>query len=185
VLGLAWGDLDLDAGVANVSRASVYADGISMMLEPPKTEGSKGEHLLTPVVVDLLRRRRPVRNEQRLRAGDGWQEVVQGGRSVDLVFTTGHRWPAAAARRGQGRRVGSVGGGARSVGGGDTRGAVDRHHGAGRGGRSRPGRRRPPRRPQQPSSTAGYVRHLGRRPKATAEAARRLLDPTEVVVDGA
>ena len=29
-----------------------------------------------------------------------------------------------------------------------------------------------------PSTTAGYVRHLGRRPQATAEAAGRLLDPT-------
>jgi hypothetical protein len=29
-----------------------------------------------------------------------------------------------------------------------------------------------------PATTAGYVRHLGRRPSATAEAASRLLDPT-------
>ena len=28
-----------------------------------------------------------------------------------------------------------------------------------------------------PATTAGYVRHLGRRPQATADAARRLLDP--------
>ena len=31
-----------------------------------------------------------------------------------------------------------------------------------------------------PSTTAGYVRHLGRRPSVTAEAASRLLDPTSV-----
>ena len=34
-----------------------------------------------------------------------------------------------------------------------------------------------------PSTTAGYVRHLGRRPQATAEAASRLLDPTTVRPD--
>ncbi len=50
VLGLAWSDLDLDARMATVSRASVYADGVGMMLGPPKTEGAKGRHLLTPVV---------------------------------------------------------------------------------------------------------------------------------------
>jgi integrase len=42
VLGLAWSDLDLEAGVATVSRASVYADGVGMMLGPPKTEGREG-----------------------------------------------------------------------------------------------------------------------------------------------
>ena len=30
-----------------------------------------------------------------------------------------------------------------------------------------------------PNATAVYVRHLGRRPLATAEAASRLLDPTQ------
>jgi integrase len=34
-----------------------------------------------------------------------------------------------------------------------------------------------------PSSTAGYVRHLGRRPEATADAASRLLDPTTIRPD--
>ena len=65
VLGLAWPDLDLAAGVATVSRASVYADGVGMMLGPPKTEGAKGRHLLTPVVVDLLRRRRETQDQER------------------------------------------------------------------------------------------------------------------------
>jgi integrase len=48
VLGLAWSDLDLEVSEATVSRASVYADGVGMMLGPPKTEGAKGRHHLTP-----------------------------------------------------------------------------------------------------------------------------------------
>ena len=88
VLGLAWSDVDLDAGVAMVSRASVYADGIGMMLGPPKTEGAKGQHHLTPVVVELLRRRRAAQLEERLRAGARWQSHQYEGRPVDLVFTT-------------------------------------------------------------------------------------------------
>lgn len=88
VLGLAWSDLDLDAGVATVSRASVYADGIGMMLGPPKTEGAKGRHLLTPAVVELLGRRQQAQDEERQHAGDTWQQLVYEGRPIDLVFTT-------------------------------------------------------------------------------------------------
>ena len=51
VLGLAWSDVDLNGAVATVSRASVDADGTGMMLGPPKTEGAKGRHHLSPVVV--------------------------------------------------------------------------------------------------------------------------------------
>ena len=88
VLGLAWGDVDLDARTAVVSRASVYADGVGMMLGPPKTEGAKGQHHLTPVVVELLRRRRQAQLEERLRSGAGWQQHEYEGRAVELVFTT-------------------------------------------------------------------------------------------------
>ena len=75
VLGLTWGDLDLDKATATVRRASVYADGIGMMLGPPKTEGAKGRHHLTPVVVELLRRRRQAQRAERLR-------VVPRGSSI-------------------------------------------------------------------------------------------------------
>ncbi len=76
VLGLAWSDLDLDAGMATVSRASVYADGVGMMLGPPKTEGAKGPHLLTPVVVELLRRRRRAQDDERQFAAESWEQVT-------------------------------------------------------------------------------------------------------------
>jgi integrase len=41
VLGLAWEDVDLDAGTALVRRASVYVDGRGQQLGPPKTEGAR------------------------------------------------------------------------------------------------------------------------------------------------
>src|SRR5262249_48343124 len=87
-LGLASSDLDFDAGIATVSRASVYADGGGMMLGPPQAEGAKGRHLLTPVVGELLRRRRRGQDEERLRAGAHWQQKVYEDRPIDLVFTT-------------------------------------------------------------------------------------------------
>lgn len=72
VLGLAWGDVDLDSGVAEVRRGCAYADGVGMVLGPQKTDGAIGRHHLTPVVVELLRRRRTAQLEERLRAGDGY-----------------------------------------------------------------------------------------------------------------
>ncbi len=180
VLGLAWSDLDLDAGVAIVSRASVYADGIGMMLGPPKTEGAKGQHLLTPVVVELLRRRRAAQDDDRRRAGDSWEQLVYDSRPVELVFTDGRRRARRAPSRHQGHRQRSAGGGVDPTGLGTHAGRstaitvlyaeegldladIARHVGH-----------------ATPSTTAGYVRHLGRRPSVTAEAASRLLDPTNL-----
>jgi integrase len=44
VLGLAWEDVDFDAGTALLRRASVYVDGRGQQLGPRKTEGARGEH---------------------------------------------------------------------------------------------------------------------------------------------
>jgi integrase len=177
VLGLAWSDLDLDAGVAIVPRASVYADGVGMMLGPPKTEGAAGRHLLTPVVVELLRRRRHSQNEERQRAADAWQEIGFEGRPIDLIFTT--TTGGLVLRQAVTKAIAN----AATTAGVDPTG-LGTH--AGRSttitvlyaeegldladiaryvGHA------------APATTAGYVRHLGRRPSATAEAASRLLDP--------
>jgi len=178
VLGLAWGDVELDNGAAIVRRASVYADGIGMMLGPPKTEGAKGRHHLTPVVVELLRRRRQAQREERLRAGGAWQQHEYDGRPVDLVFTTGTgglvlRQAVTKAVRAAAVKAGIDPDGLGTHAGRSTAitvlyaeegldlADVARHVGH-----------------ASPSTTAGYVRHLGRRPLATAEAASRLLDPT-------
>jgi integrase len=177
VLGLAWSDVDLDGAVATVSRASVYADGAGMMLGPPKTEGAKGRHHLSPVVVELLRRRRQVQLEERLRAG-AWPQHQYEGRTVDLVFTTTTGGLLLRQAVTKAVRAAAVKAGIDPEGLGTHAGRstaitvlyteegldladVARHVGH-----------------ASPSTTAGYVRHLGRRPLATAEAASRLLDPT-------
>jgi integrase len=178
VLGLAWSDVDLEAGVATVRRASVYADGVGMMLGPPKTEGAKGRHLLTPVVVEFLRRRRLAQGEERLRAGGEWQQLTHEGQTIDLVFTkvTGGLLlrqavtkAVAAAARSAGldpRGLGTHAGPSTAITVLYAEEGLDLADVARRVGHA------------GPSTTAGYVRHLGRRPQATAEAASRLLDPT-------
>jgi integrase len=87
VLGLAWEDLDLDAGVGTVRRASVYVDGQGQQLGPTKTEGAQGEHWLMPTVVALLRRHRELQAEQQATA-PFWETVVYEGEVIHLVFTT-------------------------------------------------------------------------------------------------
>ena len=177
VLGLAWSDLDLDAGVAAVSRASVYADGVGMMLGLPKTEGAKGRHLLTPTVVELLRRRRRMQDEERLRAGPAWQQLVYEGRPIDLVFTTISGGlllrqavtkavtSAALAAGLDPTGLGTHAGRSTAITVLYTEEGLDLADVARHVGHA------------NPATTAGYVRHLGRRPQATADAARRLLDP--------
>jgi len=177
-LGLAWSDVDLDAAVATVSRACVYADGQGMMLGPPKTPGAEGRHLLAPIVVDLLRRRRRAQSVERLAAGDSWRGNLYEGRPIDLVFTNAVgglilRQAVAKAVARAARAAGLDPSGLGTHCGRSTAitalyseegidlADVARHVGH-----------------ASPATTAGYVRHLGRRPTATAQAASRLLDPT-------
>ena len=79
LLGLAWADVDLDAGLATVRRACVYADGHGMMLGPPKTAGAEGQHLLAPIVVELLRRRKEDQAAEIAAAGAAWWTTAQNG----------------------------------------------------------------------------------------------------------
>lgn len=177
VLGLAWGDLDLDAGVAEVRRACSYADGVGMVLGPPKTEGAVGRHYLTPVVVELLRRRRTAQLENRIRAGAAWEHHTYAGEELDLVFTTGTgglllRQTVSKAVTTAAERAGIDPKGLGTHGGRSTAitalyaeegldlADVARHVGH-----------------ANPMTTAGYVRHLGLRPITTTQAASRLLDP--------
>jgi integrase len=178
VLGLAWSDIDLDAGFAIVSRASVYVDGVGMTLGPPKTEGAAGQHLLTPVVVEFLRRRREAQREERGAAGDSWPHHAYAGRPVDLVFTTvsgglllrqavAKAIAAAAVRAGiDPKGLGTHSGRSTAITVLYTEEGLDLSDIARYVGHS------------DPTTTAGYVRHLGRRPAATAAAASRLLDPS-------
>jgi integrase len=54
-LGLAWQDVDVDAGTVRLRRGATYADGIGMMLGPTKTPSTAGRQLLGPAVGRLWR----------------------------------------------------------------------------------------------------------------------------------
>ncbi len=87
-LGLAWQDLDLDAGVVVLRRGATYADGVGMMLGPTKTQRTAGRQLLAPTVVEHLRRRREDQQADIEKLPTAWPEVVYDGEHLDLVFTT-------------------------------------------------------------------------------------------------
>lgn len=87
VLGLAWEDVDLETGLADLRRASVYVDGKGQMLGPPKTDGARGEHWLMPTVIELLRRSKEIQAVEQV-AAPVWEEHTYEGELLHLVFTT-------------------------------------------------------------------------------------------------
>ena len=87
MLGLAWADVDLDAGIAHVRRASVYVDGRGEQLGPPKTAGAHREHWLMPTTEALLRRRQEMQAQERAVA-PVWETTAYEGEPPSLVFTT-------------------------------------------------------------------------------------------------
>ena len=87
VLGLAWEDLDLDAGTAALRRAAVDVAGASRRLGLPKSAGAQGLHMLAAGVVERLRRRKDVQDDERAHAQDGWITHTYDGQQISLVFT--------------------------------------------------------------------------------------------------
>jgi integrase len=174
VLGLAWEDLDLDAGTAHVRRASVYVDGRGQQLGPPKTEGAHGEHWLMPTVVALLRQRREMQDQER-DAAPRWTTVTYGGEQVNLVFTnpTGGLVLRQAVTKVVKQAAKTAGiaadlathAGRRTVvttlfvDGDEALEDIARFVGH-----------------AKPATTAGYVKRLGRRPEAVARRAASVLD---------
>jgi integrase len=173
-LGLAWEDVDLEAGTAQVRRASVYVDGRGQRLGPPKTDGARGEHWLMPTVVELLARRREMQDQERA-AAPVWQTITYEGERVSLVFTTPLgglvlRQTVAKVVKQAARTAGITAllgthAGRRSVvttlfvDGGEALEDIARFVGH-----------------AKPSTTAAYVRRLGRRPEAVARRAAVVLD---------
>jgi integrase len=174
VLGLAWEDLDLEAGTAQVRRASVYVDGRGQQLGPPKTEGAHGEHFLMPTVVELLARRRQAQADERAVA-PRWETHTYDGVPVSLVFTTttgglvvrqtvAKLVKQAALTAGVSASL-STHTGRRTVvtslyvDGGEALDDIARYVGHARA-----------------STTAGYVKRLGRRPESVAKRAAEVLD---------
>jgi integrase len=174
VLGLAWEDVDLDAGTALVRRASVYVDGRGQQLGPPKTEGARGEHWLMPTVVQMLAKRRETQAKERA-AAPAWTPHTYEGERLNPVFTTptgglvlrqtvaklikaGANAAGIAANLGThaGRRTVIT---TLFVDGDEALEDIARFVGH-----------------TKPSTTAGYVRRLGRRPQVVAKRAEAILD---------
>jgi integrase len=79
-LGLSWEDVDLDAGLLRVRHALRRQDGRLVLVEP-KTQRSKRTIALPVVCVKTLREHRHRQLEERLAAGERWNDH-------GLVFTT-------------------------------------------------------------------------------------------------
>jgi integrase len=176
VLGLAWDDVDLEASTAQVRRASVYVDGRGQQLGPTKTDGARGEHWLMPTVVELLERRRELQAEERA-AAPTWANISYEGRRVELVFTTPTgglvlRQTVAKVVKQAAKSAGVANtellgthAGRRSVvttlfvDGGEALEDIARFVGH-----------------AKPTTTAGYVKRLGRRPQDVAGRAAAVLD---------
>jgi integrase len=174
VLGLAWEDIDLDAGTANVRRASAYVDGKGQRLGPTKTDSARGEHWLMPTVIDLLTRRREIQAAERA-AAPHWQTHTYAGEEINLVFTTPAgglvlRQTIAKLVKGAAKACGieadlGTHAGRRTVvttlfvDGDEALEDIAQFVGH-----------------AKPSTTAGYVKRLGRRPEAVAKRAAKVLD---------
>jgi len=70
ILGLKWSDVDLEQGKLSVKR-SLDVDGI---LKTPKNPASKRTLKHTPRALEALKAHRIRQNEERLKAGDVWQD---------------------------------------------------------------------------------------------------------------
>ena len=80
-LGLAWSDVDLDAGTAAIVRSCD-----ARRLDRPKTERTIGTIRLHPAVVALLRTHRLRQHAERLAAGPAWETVPYEGAELAMVF---------------------------------------------------------------------------------------------------
>lgn len=177
VLGLAWSDLDLDAGTATIRRGCTYTGGgVGARLDATKTTATGGVHHLAPSVVALLRKRKAQQAAERLAAGPAWETVTYEGVAVELVFTTltGALMVRQPVTTHIHRRLEQIGMDPTGVGTHTGRRSaitalfvaglplddVARHVGH-----------------TDPSTTARYVQDLGSRPADTARVAARLLDP--------
>jgi integrase len=79
ILGLQWGDIDLDAGTLRVERSVEETRG-RLRLKPPKTRRGRRNVTLPAEAVAMLREHRKAQIELRLALGQGGQPV--------LVFST-------------------------------------------------------------------------------------------------
>jgi integrase len=75
LLGLRWGDLDLEAGVLLVRRGLTISPGGGVEIEDPKRFSSRRRLEISPKVATVLKEHRGRQAEERLAAGPGgWQD---------------------------------------------------------------------------------------------------------------
>ncbi|MCB0978943.1 MAG: tyrosine-type recombinase/integrase, partial [Acidimicrobiales bacterium] len=180
VLGLAWADLNLDAGTATVRRGCTYTGGgVGTRLDHPKTKGTSATYHLAPSAVALLRQRRRAQAAERLAAGPAWETITYEGQPLDVVFTTrtGALMPRQDVTNTIRRACESAGIDPAGIGTHTGRRSVitslyvaglpiddvARHVGH-----------------ASPTTTSGYVQDLGTRPADTARRAAELLDPAAI-----
>jgi integrase len=72
-LGLAWDDVDLDAGIINVRRNAVLVAG-EVVIQSPKTKRSRRKVRVGPDTVQVLRDHLTRQREHRLAMGSGWHD---------------------------------------------------------------------------------------------------------------
>jgi integrase len=79
LLGLQWGDVDLDAGHLTIQRALQQQNSAGLVFVTPKTTKSRRRILLSQRAIDALRTHRDRQTFQRKQLGPEW-------RDIDLVF---------------------------------------------------------------------------------------------------
>lgn len=87
-LGLRWPDVDFDAGSLTVRQALQRIAGRGLVLVPPKSRAGRRTIALPPQLVVALRAHRTAQLEERLQAGDRWEDrefvfAQPNGRPVD------------------------------------------------------------------------------------------------------
>jgi len=88
-LGLRWSDIDLETRTLRVVHALERTPGKGLQLVEPKTKSSRRALVLPDVVVRALRAHRARQLEERLGAGEQWQDL-------GLVFATYEGRPLSA-----------------------------------------------------------------------------------------
>ena len=149
VLGLAWEDLDLDAGTAQIRRGASYTPLVGMILGSTKTSGAEGIHHRATVSVAHLRKR---------------QDEQQLGREV--TRPTGAECSTTASNSPWCSRQRTV----------DS--PTDKHSPERSAVPARSRRRRPPRRPLRPVDDCRLRQQPRSSPPDTAAHAAQLLHPT-------
>lgn len=89
LLGLRWGDVDLERASVNVQQTAQRLSGLGIVYRQPKTRLSRRSIALSPATVAVLRQQRRQQAEARLLAGPAYVDH-------DLVFASGLGTPVEA-----------------------------------------------------------------------------------------